>query len=748
MSIASTGRATAGEATAEEWGWGMATTRALALTVSLALCGATIGALVDVAPAGATSAGTRRPSVLVECPPRSRGHVSCLTRVIDRRTGTGQTAAASTSTPAPGALAPSSVATAYGFPSGGGSGETIALVDAYNDPTATGELSTFSNEYGLPPCTTSSGCFQKVDQTGGGSYPANATPGWAIEESMDIEWAHGLAPSAHIVLVEATTTSYTDMFAAVRYAAQHAQYVSMSWGGTEFLGETTFNSDFSATPTVSFFAASGDTASQVLYPSASPDVISVGGTTLTVTPSTHAWRGETAWTQAGGGCSRYESAAAAQKAYPTYDQSGATCSGFRGTPDISFDANPSTGVSVYDSVPLYTGRTGWFQVGGTSASTVMAAARSAIAGAHVDAAYLYGSNVLLYDVKSGSNGHPCEVGYDLCTGLGSWNTAVGVVNAGGGSLSFTPSQTTLTAGVASNAMSIRLSEPAPSGGLAVTLSASSGGFAPSAAGPFTTSGTVTVLAGQSVSAPFYFQTTTAGSASLSASAGGWSPASQTDPVDPGPLATIVVSPAQASVPEAASQVFSAEGFDAYGNAEPVSPRWSAPGSVGTLTPPTGSLTTFTAAMTPATFTLSASAEGIVGTASVTVTGLASMTVSVTASSPTKARHKGYAVPLTVAATSPSGPLAGAGVTLQVYWGSCAGPLVASFVGSTGSVGTASFTFTTAQGGSYCAAATVRATGYRAGTGTVAFTVGTTPPKKHALIHQLGRLSRLAPTSSR
>ena len=222
----------------------------------------------------------------------------------------------------PTGLPPRAITTAYGFPTTGGSGETIAIVDAYDAPTIAANLTSFSSQYSLPSCTTTNGCFTKVSQTGTNHYPP-FTSGWALEISLDVEWAHALAPKAHVLLVEASSSSFTNLFVAITYAEQHAQYVSMSWGGTDFRGETNFDADFSAAPSVSFFASSGDTAKAVEYPAASPDVVSVGGTTLTLTKSTYAWKGESAWSTAGGGCSAFEKPSTAQRTYPTYDQAGA-----------------------------------------------------------------------------------------------------------------------------------------------------------------------------------------------------------------------------------------------------------------------------------------------------------------------------------------------------------------------------------------------------------------------------------------
>ncbi|HET7379604.1 MAG TPA: S53 family peptidase [Gaiellales bacterium] len=315
---------------------------------------------------------------------------------------------------APSGLSPAQVQSAYAFPTDqSGGGQTIAIVDAYNDPTIASDLSTFDSQYGLPTCTSANGCFKKVNQTGGSSYPRNNS-GWALEISLDVEWAHAIAPGAHILLVEAKTNSFTNLMAAEDYAKNHAQYVSNSWGGNEFSGEASYDGHFSA-PGVSFFASSGDTGGAVEYPSSSPNVISVGGTTLHF-DSTGGFSGETAWSSGGGGCSAYETATAAQQSAST-----TLCGTRRGTPDVSLDADPASGVSVYDST-TYQSQSGWWQVGGTSASTPMWAARSADAGAVVDAGYVYANpaNIAFRDITSGSNGYPAATGFDLATGLGSW----------------------------------------------------------------------------------------------------------------------------------------------------------------------------------------------------------------------------------------------------------------------------------------------------------------------------------------
>lgn len=315
----------------------------------------------------------------------------------------------------PSGLSPAQIKSAYGFStsSTAGAGMTIAIVDAYDDPTAEKDLGVFSSALGLPSCTTANGCFKKVNQTGGTSYP-RANAGWALEISLDIQWAHAIAPGAKILLVEANSASYSDLLAAVDYASTHATYVSNSWGSSESAGETAYDSHFK-TAGVSYFVSSGDSGLPAQYPSSSPNVISVGGTKLTFNAD-GTLNSETGWTSGGGGCSAYESATAAQAAFESL------CGTKRATPDVSLDADPASGVSVYDSTKYY-GQSGWFVVGGTSASAPMWAARSAVSGAQVNSAYVYANNITYRDITAGGNTGGCLVGYDLCSGRGSWTGA-------------------------------------------------------------------------------------------------------------------------------------------------------------------------------------------------------------------------------------------------------------------------------------------------------------------------------------
>ena len=323
---------------------------------------------------------------------------------------------------------PAQVDAAYGFNSvkfgtvtGIGAGQTIAIVDAYNDPNIRSDLTAFDTQFKLaaPPS------FSVVNQTGGSSLPATNS-GWDLEIALDVEWAHSIAPGASILLVEATSSSLTDLMTAVNYAksVSTVSEISMSWGSSEFSGEKSYDSAFT-TPSghigITFIAASGDEGAPAEWPGVSPNIMAVGGTTLNVT-SSGAYSSETAWSGSTGGLSAYESE-------PTF-QNIVQSTGKRANPDIAFDANPNTGVAVYDSVATG-GQSGWFEVGGTSLGAPSWAGLIAIAnqGRVINKlgtlsngqATLYALSASSYhDITSGSNGgYSAGAAYDAVTGLGS-----------------------------------------------------------------------------------------------------------------------------------------------------------------------------------------------------------------------------------------------------------------------------------------------------------------------------------------
>jgi subtilase family serine protease len=319
--------------------------------------------------------------------------------------------------------------TAYGLPSAtAGSGQTIGIVDAYNDPSAEGDLGTYSSTFGLPSCTTANGCFKKVNQTGGTSYPST-NGGWALEISLDVQIAHAACPNCKILLVEASSNSFKNLLAAEDYATSHATVVSNSWGGSESSSETGNDSHFNRSG-VPITVSSGDNGYGVEYPAASPYVTAVGGTTLNLSADSMR-SSETAWGSAGSGCSAYEPKPSWQH------DSGCTR---RTVADVSADADPNTGAAVYDSTKycaflVFNCTSGWYQVGGTSLAAPLIASVYALAGNGASTqggSFPYSHVTSLYDVLSGSNGS-CSGGY-LCTAGAGYDgpTGLGTPNGTGG----------------------------------------------------------------------------------------------------------------------------------------------------------------------------------------------------------------------------------------------------------------------------------------------------------------------------
>jgi subtilase family serine protease len=283
---------------------------------------------------------------------------------------------------------PAQISTAYGFDSAtfgssstaaNGAGQTIAIIDAYNDPDITADLNVFDSEFNL-----ASANLTVVNQTGGSTLPAN-NASWAGEIALDVEWAHAIAPAAHILLIETNSDNTDDLMAGVIYArtVPSVSVVSMSWGGSEYFSwgdggestsQTALDADFT-TPAghqgITFVAAAGDSGSQsgVQWPASSPNVVAVGGTTLTLN-SDGTYSSESGWNGTSGGYSQVETE-------PTY-QDIVQSTGYRSVPDVAYDADPNTGVAVYDSDP-YEGVSGWQEVGGTSEGAPQWAALIAIA---------------------------------------------------------------------------------------------------------------------------------------------------------------------------------------------------------------------------------------------------------------------------------------------------------------------------------------------------------------------------------
>ena len=408
---------------------------------------------------------------------------------------------------------PSQLQTAYGFnkvsltSGANGAGQTIAIVDAYNDPTIQNDLQAFDSAFRLanPPS------LKVVSQTGSTTNlpPTDPTKNkqddWEVEESLDVEWAHALAPGANIVLVEANSASFSDLLTAVQTAAKMpgVSVVSMSWSGSEFSGESAYDSYFT-TPAghqgVTFVAATGDSGAPSGYPAYSPDVLAVGGTTLNLSSSGN-YLSETGWSGSGGGISRYE----AQPSYQTGIVTQTTTK--RANPDVSFDADPNTGVPVYDSFSNGTSSP-WAQIGGTSLSAPAWGAVIAIVdqgraqngmgsldGASQTLPMLYKLDQtnpsVFHDIASGNNGYAAGTGYDLVTGLGSpvVNNLVsgmdGITTSSTSKLVFQTTPSTGTAGHALDTFSVAIENQSgqvlTNNNSTVTLSISNGpgGFASS-----------------------------------------------------------------------------------------------------------------------------------------------------------------------------------------------------------------------------------------------------------------------------
>jgi len=353
----------------------------------------------------------------------------------------------------PQGYSPQQISQAYAFNqvsltggvTGDGSGQTIAIVDAYNDPNIQADLGVFDAQYGLaaPPSLTI------VGQSGGSPGSIATNGDWGGEISLDVEWAHAMAPGANILLVEAKSDSLANLLSAVDYArnAPGVSVVSMSWGSSEFSGQSYYDSYFQ-TPTghqgVTFIAAAGDNGSWYgpEWPSSSQYVMSVGGTTL-FTDNAGNYVRELAWNdgQGGGGGGGVSSVVGE----PHY-QERAQRSGMRSCPDVSYAADPNNGFAMYDSLPDSYGDVNWQEVGGTSAGSPQWAALIAIAnqargleslpsldGAQSTLPILYALYVrpsspnystyteYFHDVVRGWTSYSIRAtpGYDLATGLGT-----------------------------------------------------------------------------------------------------------------------------------------------------------------------------------------------------------------------------------------------------------------------------------------------------------------------------------------
>jgi hypothetical protein len=367
-------------------------------------------------------------------------------------------------TTTPTGYGPSDIQSAYELSgvTSGGAAPVVAIVDAYDDPTAESDLAAYRSYFGLPACTTANGCFRKVNQAGvAGSYPATDPQSeWAVEISLDLDAVSAACPSCKILLVETNSDDLSDLGAGDNTAVQlGAAAVSNSYGGSEDSTNAQSSLSYYDHPGVLITASAGDTAYGVEFPASSQYVLGVGGTSLAKASNARGWS-ETVWfTQAGegtgSGCSAYTPK-------PSW-QTDTGCA-HKTVADVSAVADPYTGIAVYDTQSPYSG---WTVIGGTSLASPLVAATFAASGrAAAGPSFPYSNPSDFWDVTSGSNGtcspsYLCTAGpgYDGPTGMGTPNAAaMSGSSGGGGSGSDGGSPPPVDGG-----------SPPPTGGPAVTL---------------------------------------------------------------------------------------------------------------------------------------------------------------------------------------------------------------------------------------------------------------------------------------
>lgn len=320
---------------------------------------------------------------------------------------------------------PAELQSAYGLTSASlerGAGRTVAIVDAYDDPNAESDLAVYRERFGLPACTTENGCFAKLDQEGGSSYP-NASSSWSQEISLDLDMVSAICPNCHILLVEAASNSIANLATAAGYAAGHADVVSNSYGAGEFLGEAGYDASYRHAG-VPVTVSSGDGGYGVEYPAASPYVTAVGGTTLNRSSTSSRGWSESVWSGSGAGCSAVEP-------NPGWQPVTSQCSR-RTVADAAAVANPNTGAAVYDTY----GEPGWLVFGGTSVAAPILASVYGLAedasSLAVPAQALYGAGLNRVSEGTDLNTRRCGTSY-LCNAkysLTSWTNALEATASG------------------------------------------------------------------------------------------------------------------------------------------------------------------------------------------------------------------------------------------------------------------------------------------------------------------------------
>ena len=393
------------------WGVSMETLKQASYAVALMLA---VGSITPASAQNMRVEHSGRVYHVAACPHGNPAETArCFAHVVTDSNGNpivGKSAA-SPHTVKPSGYGPADLQNAYGltYASAANTSKTIAIVDAYGYPNAASDLAQYRAQYGLPPCTTSSGCLKIVNQNGGTSLPRSNT-GWDQEQALDLDMASAICPHCNILLVEASSASFSNLAAAVDTAANAAFVVAISnsYGGSEYSSETSDQSHYNnpvLNKGIAVTVSSGDSGYGVQFPAAAEFVTAVGGTTLRSS-------GETAWSGAGSGCSAYI-------AKPAW-QADAACAR-RTVADVAAVADPNTGVAVYG--PGFGKRSQWMVFGGTSVAAPLIAGVYAVSSSVVPLATTYSSSSL-NDISSGSNGS-CGGSY-LCTAMPGYDGPTGV----------------------------------------------------------------------------------------------------------------------------------------------------------------------------------------------------------------------------------------------------------------------------------------------------------------------------------
>jgi len=350
----------------------------------------------------------------------ANGTARCFAHQVTDARGNPVNGKANPAAATPSGYGPADLRAAYGLSTTTGSGTpTVAIVDAYGYPNAEADLAVYRSTYGLPPCTTANGCLKIVGQSGG-KPPSRVDTGWDQEQALDLDMVSAACPNCHILLVQASSASFSNLWAGVDYAKTVAgvKAISNSYGNTDSSSYAQYDSHYAANG-IAITVSTGDSGYGAQWPATAPGAIAVGGTSLHVGGGTRGYT-ETAWNGAGSGCGLGHTA-------PTWQKGVTDACGGRMEADISANADPNTGVAVYG--PATRTQSGWGVWGGTSESAPFIAGLFALKNGTINAASsIYANKAALNDVTSGSNG-TCAVayycnggtGYDGPTGLGTPN---------------------------------------------------------------------------------------------------------------------------------------------------------------------------------------------------------------------------------------------------------------------------------------------------------------------------------------